>query len=112
MNIEITEGLWLDEFGELSLAEMEAWSGLTESELQQLVECDALSPVTTIEPAAGRSISAPRFSAQCLVLARAASRLRDDFDLDANGLAVALRLLDRIRELEAELHHARAQRPR
>ena len=112
MNIEIAEGRWLDEFGELSFAEMEAWSGLSATELQQLIECDALSPVTSTDTTSDADVARTRFSAQCLALARAASRLRDDFDLDANGLALALRLLNRIRELEVELHHARAQWPR
>jgi hypothetical protein len=30
--------------------------------------------------------------------------LRDDFELDSHGLAIALLLLRRIRELEVELH--------
>jgi chaperone modulatory protein CbpM len=112
VRIEITEGLWLDDASKLSLAEMEAWSGLTAAELRQLIECDALTPVAALEAVADADIAEARFSAHCLALARAASRLRDDFDLDANGLALALRLLNRIRELEAELHHARVQWPR
>ncbi|WP_369125181.1 chaperone modulator CbpM, partial [Cryobacterium sp. RTS3] len=43
--------------------------------------------------------------------ARTARRLRDDFELDGHGLAVALNLLRRIRELEAQLTHAQAKLP-
>jgi hypothetical protein len=37
--------------------------------------------------------------------------LRDDFDLDASGLLVALGLLDRVHELEREIRALRARLP-
>ena len=43
---------------------------------------------------------------------RRAQRLRSDFELDANALAVALSFLERIHELEEQLRAARAQIPR
>ena len=100
------EAIWLDEHHPCSLSELAELSGLTVAELQHLVECEALVPVAAVEAA-----TAARFSAHCLVLARTASRLRNDFDLDADGLALTLRLLNRIRELEAELLGLRAQSP-
>lgn len=115
MRIEISEaseGLWLDEHHEFSVTELVAFSGLSLAELQHLVDCEALLPVTTIEPAADLAASQARFSAECLALARTASRLRNDFDLDANGLTLTWRLIHRIRELEAELLHLRVQTPR
>jgi chaperone modulatory protein CbpM len=45
------------------------------------------------------------------VTARTAFRLRHDFELDEQGLAVALALLERVRDLEAELDALRAQLP-
>jgi chaperone modulatory protein CbpM len=107
MRIEMVEALWLDEHHQLSLTELAALSGLAAAELQHLVDCEALPPEAHVEPAAE-----VRFSAQYLTLARTASRLRHDFDLDANGLALALHLLKRIHELEVELLHLRAQQPR
>jgi chaperone modulatory protein CbpM len=114
MRIDITETsevIWLDEHHEFSLTEFVTLSGLSVSELQHLVDCEALSPAPT-KPATDTAAAEARFSADCLSLARAASRLRNDFDLDANGLTLALRLLSRIRELEAELHDLQAQSPR
>ena len=114
MSIEIIEAsgvLWLDEHHALSLTELAALSGLSAADVQQLVDCDALPPVAGAEPMAEPAAEA-RFSAQCLTLARAASRLRQDFDLDINALALTLQLLQRIHDLEAELLHLRAQRPR
>lgn len=114
MSIEIaaTEVVWIDAHYEMSLAELSAMSGLSAIELQMLVDCEALVPAAAAaEPADETHAAEVRFGAPCLALARAASRLRDDFDLDVNGLMLALRLLKRIHELEAQLHHLRAQWP-
>ena len=96
MRIEIIEATWLDESSEFSLAELAELSGLPEELLHQLVEYEALAPS---DPAA----SVPSFKAQRLADARAAFRLRQDFDLDAPGLALVLTLLERVRELESRL---------
>ena len=110
MRIEVTEALWLDEHHDLSLTELVELSGLSERELQHLVDCEALLPIAA-EAAANLNAAEARFGAQCLALVRTATRLRYDFELDTNGLALTLRLLSRIRELEAELHELRAQWP-
>ena len=101
MRIEISEaseGLWLDEHYVFSLTEIVALSGLSIAEMQNLVDCEALLPVAAVEPAADLNASQARFSAHCLALARAASRLRTDFDLDANGLALTLRSVRMLRD--------------
>ena len=104
MRIELNEVVWLDEQREMTLAELAELSGLSEAELHELEDCGAIAP---IDPDAGTQT----FSAHYLVLARTACRLRDDFELDTQGLAVALALLDRVRALEAELRDLRARRP-
>jgi len=104
MRVEVTEAVWLDEHQQFSLAELADLSGLSQAELRQLVDYEALVPA---DPGAAEV----RFGADCLVLARTACRLRDDFDLDAGGLALTLRLLDRIRSLEAQLRALHAQFP-
>ena len=108
---EASEALWVDEHHVFSQTEIVALSGLSIAELQHLLDCDALAPVAAVEAAADINASQARFSAECLALARAASRLRTDFDLDANGLALTLRLLNRIHDLEQELLDLRAQAP-
>lgn len=112
MKAEITDALWLDERIEFSVTELVSCSGLSHTELQHLIDCEALLPVAGVEALADISRSQARFSAACLTLARAASRLRDDFELDENGLAMTWRLLHRIRELEKEVSELRAQLPR
>ena len=105
MKVELTEVLWLDEQQELSLAELAGLSGLSETELRELADYGAIAPV---DPRA----EPPVFRADCVVIARTACRLRTDFELDAPGLALALTLLGRIRDLEADLRELGAQFPR
>lgn len=105
MRVELTEVLWFDERRELSLCELAERSGLTEAELRELVDSGVIAPVDPDR--------APRhFRAECIVTAKTACRLRDDFELDAHGLAVALTLIDRVRDLEEQLRDLRAKLPR
>ena len=95
--IETSAAVVLDETGTLTVAELVERSGLSEEELQVLIDCGALAP----RDAAGATW---HFSAHCVVTARTARRLRDDFALDdAHALAVVLRFMQRIEVLEAEL---------
>ena len=103
MTIE-TEVLWLDEHRLVSLTELVEFSGLREAELLDLVHSGAL-PVRD-SPEGGLV-----FSGRVVTMARTACRLRDDFELDTRGLAVALRLLERVRDLEGEISRLRAQLP-
>ncbi|HZI84725.1 MAG TPA: chaperone modulator CbpM [Casimicrobiaceae bacterium] len=105
MRVELGELTWLDEHGELTLAELSEVSGLSEAELTELEDCGAIAPV---DPAAATRT----FHAQCIVVARTALRLRHDFELDDRGLTVALALIDRVRELESELRALQARLPR
>ena len=104
MRVEITEAVWLDEHQQFSLAELADLSGLSQAELRQLIDYEALVPADPGAPEA-------RFGADCLLLARTACRLRNDFDLDTGGLALTLKLLDHIHSLEAQLRALEAQFP-
>lgn len=104
MKVELTEAVWLDERQQFSLAELADLSGLSQAELRQLIEYEALLPGDT-------GAAEVLFGAECLVIARTACRLRNDFDLDAGGLALTLTLLNRIRDLEAQMRALSAQFP-
>lgn len=104
--------VWLDEQQAFSLTEFVAMTGLSAAEVVSLMDCEALVPVTVAEPATADEKAERHFSAKYVILARAASRLRRDFELDTNALSLTLRLLDRIHALETELLELRAQRRR
>ncbi len=105
MATEHEETAWMNEHSQVTLAELALLSGLPDEMLVELVECGALFP---LDPGAAQW----NFSARCVVTMRKVGRLRDDFELDANALAVALSFLERIRELEDQLRAAHAQMPR
>jgi chaperone modulatory protein CbpM len=108
MRVELTELYWREEHRELTRRELAELSGLSEGELRALEDCGAIAPVAKVDPAD----ATPKFGAECIVAARTAFRLRNDFELDAQGLAVALALLERVHSLEDELRDLRAQLPR
>ena len=67
MKVELTEAVWLDDRGSITLVELAQCSGLTEPELVELVELGALEP---LDPQAAEW----SFGTRCIVSARAASR--------------------------------------
>ena len=88
----------------MSLADLAKLSGLSEAELSELVDCGAIVPVNT-------DSTEWIFDAGCLVVAKTARRLLNDFELDTQGLSVALTLITRIHNLETQLQDLRAQLP-
>lgn len=103
MNIEHADALWFDEHARITLGELVEISGLPEEVLRGLVECGVLAAAE----------SGPEqwiFTSGCIATVQTAKRLHQDFDLDANALALALTLLERIRELEAQLRESGAGR--
>jgi chaperone modulatory protein CbpM len=92
----------LSEQLEVALDELTRVSGLTLEEIQTLVEYGVFEP-------RGQAPGDWRFSAHHITLALRARRLRTDFDLNLAGLALALTYLERIDELERELHRLRCQ---
>jgi hypothetical protein len=102
MNAPTDDAVCLDSVTEITWTQLVSASGLPEGELRDLVRYGALVP---------RDPDAPAwtFEAHWLVVARTASRLRQDFELDPHGLAVVLSFVERIERLEAELRRVRAQ---
>jgi|SRR5690242_7500809 chaperone modulatory protein CbpM len=95
--IETTTALFLDDDGSVTAAQLVEQTGLTPHEVELLIECGAIAP---------RDFAASMwtFSARCVVTARSARRLRDEFALDdAHAVAILLRFLQRIETLEGEL---------
>jgi chaperone modulatory protein CbpM len=105
MRIAITEMLWLDRHEEISLTELAEVSGLNAAEIDELVSAGIIAPIDDTQ-------SPKKFSADSLVAARAAFRLRRDFELNAPGVTLAMTLLDQIHDLESQLRELRALLPR
>lgn len=95
---------WLSGERGLSLSELAERSGLADAEIRELVDFGAIAPV---DPQAPQWV----FSETCLVTARTACRLRAGLELEPHGVALVVSLLDRIRDLEAQLDRLRAQLP-
>jgi chaperone modulatory protein CbpM len=100
MNIVVSESIRLDESGVCSIEHLAELSGLSLAELHDLVESGVIEPVQ-------ESAEPFLFYLRYVVTAKTARRLRDDFELDRRGVAVALTLLDRIERLEQELRNRR-----
>ena len=103
MTTPIEDALYLDTVTEVTWTQLISASGLPESELTELVHYGAIQP---------RDPDAPTwtFEARFLAVAKTASRIRRDFELDPHAVSVVLCYLDRIQRLEAELNALRAQR--
>lgn len=102
MTVHITESVWLNATDICSFDHLVQVSGLSHDVLLNLVEAGILEP----------SNEDPEnyfFPNSCIVVARTARRLRDDFELDPEGLAVAVNLLRRIDKLEAQLQALQAR---
>jgi|SRR5215470_12426931 len=92
---------FLDDEPTVVLEELLDASGLVREELFELVELGAFEPA--------ESGGEWRFAARCIVQARRAARLRDDFGLNPPGMALALAYLDRIETLERQLRELECQ---
>lgn len=77
-------------------------SGLSTDEIEDLVTIGLITP-------ADEAVQPPAFALCCVLTVKTARRLRDDFQLDRHGLALALTLVQRIRELQAELKALQAR---
>jgi hypothetical protein len=98
----IEDAMCLDATAEVTWPQLVQATGLAESELRELVQYGALVP---------RDANSPTwtFEGRWLVVAKAASRLRHDFELDPYAVSVVLGYVERIQQLEAEIRTLRAQ---
>jgi hypothetical protein len=98
----IEDALQLDAIVEVTWTQLLRASGLPEGELRELVRYGALIPR---DPDA----QTWTFEGRWLVVAKKASRIRHDFELDPYGVSVVLSYVDRIASLEDEIRALRAQ---
>jgi chaperone modulatory protein CbpM len=102
MIIQVADSVWLNDTGVCSVEQLAEASGLSVDEVNDLVENGVIPPAD--------SNAHPRsYRLQYVITARTARRLRDDFELDRHGVALALTLMRRIDLLEQELQSARGK---
>lgn len=87
---------WLNEDEDCTIEHLADVSGLSVDELEDLVVSGVIWPADAAAQPRG-------FHPLHVVTVRQARRLRDDFELDSNGLALAMTLLRRIEVLERAL---------
>lgn len=102
MIIQVTDSIWLDDAGVCSLEQLAEDSGLSIEEVSDLIDNGIIVPAD--ERAEPKS-----YRLHHVITARVARRLRDDFELDRHGVALALALMRRIDDLEEELNDARVK---
>jgi len=101
MTFQFAQAVYMDDGETITFAQLVERSGLTADELRDLVECGAMTA----------DAAATRFSERCILVARTARRLRDEYALDdSHSLAVVVRLTQRIAALEGELRRHRGNR--
>ena len=104
MSTQAVQVTWLDARVTMTAAELSRTCGMSPEQLAELVEYGALAPLDKAE-------AEPHFSGACVATLRKAARLYRDFDLDLFSVAMLLGYLNRIDELEREVHSLRAHVP-
>jgi chaperone modulatory protein CbpM len=102
MIVQVTDSIWLDDSDVCTAEQLAEVSGLSSGEISDLIENNVITPVD-------RDAEPQTFRLHYMLTARTARRLRDDFELDRQGVALALTLLNQIDDLESELQAARVR---
>jgi chaperone modulatory protein CbpM len=102
MNLHLTETVWLNDTELCTLEHLAQASGLSRAELRDLIDCGTIVP-------AAENAGSEVFHLQYIIVARTARRLRDDFELNSQGMVLALNLLRRIEALERALSQAQGK---
>jgi chaperone modulatory protein CbpM len=98
-----TEFFSLDASATITLSELAECCGLSAAELDELVDYNALVPLTSVPERA--------FSAQWVTPLRSAVKMRVDFDLDVFTVAILLGQLVQIERFEREVQSLQALLP-
>ncbi|PRC91933.1 chaperone modulator CbpM [Solimicrobium silvestre] len=101
MSTNISECIWLSDHDVCSANHLIAVSGLSAEEFDELVQIGIITPIN----------DSKYYRLSYIVTANTARRLRDDFELDLHGMGLAMTLMLRIENLQAELNNARARIP-
>ncbi|HSY29355.1 MAG TPA: chaperone modulator CbpM [Burkholderiaceae bacterium] len=101
MKTTVFDSVWLSDVDVCSAKHLIEVSGLSREEFDVLVEIGVIVPISDND-------HTKAFQLHYVVTANTARKLRDDFELDLHGMALAMTLMRRIDELQKELNAARA----
>lgn len=102
MDMSPRDSIWLNDQDVCRIEYLAETSGLSIDDIEDLIDNGVIVPAQSGPP--------PRtYPLRYVVTVKAARRLRDDFQLDRHGVTLALTLLHRIDELQAELQALRAR---
>jgi chaperone modulatory protein CbpM len=104
MTMQVTHAVWLNDTQVCSIDHLVEVTGLSREEIDDLVGSGLIAP-------ADAATQPPCFHLVHVVTLRQARRLKDDFQLDRNGVALAMTLLRRIEALEQALLAAQSRLP-
>lgn len=102
MSEQSNDSIWLTATEYCRIEHLVEVSGLSIEEIEDLIETGILVP-------AKPDTAPPVFHLHCIVTVKTARRLRDDFQLESHGLTLALTLLRKVSDLEAEVAALHAQ---
>jgi chaperone modulatory protein CbpM len=102
MIVQVTDSIWLDDSDVCTVEQLAEVSGLSSEEINDLIGNNVITPID-------KDAEPQTFPLHYMLTARTARRLRDDFELDRHGVALALTLLNQIDNLESELQAARVR---
>lgn len=101
MRADLVEAAWVEDRPDLDLDELSRLAGLPREVVEELADCGVLAPSS---PAPQR-----RFSGACIATVRIARRMRQDFELDPDALAIVMKLVERIQNLESAVRELKAK---
>jgi chaperone modulatory protein CbpM len=99
MQIKDSDWQWLDAHLSIASPDLAGLTGMSESELEELVKLGSLVPLAHT----GRDLAGRAFSTACVPSLQEAARLRARFDLDLSTVSLLVGYLQRIVHLEQQV---------
>jgi chaperone modulatory protein CbpM len=105
MSTRSTAVAWLNDVELCPIEHLAETSGLAIEDIEDLIANGVIQPAPE---SGGRAAQTRLFHLRYVVTVKTAARLRDDFELERHGMTLAVTLLQRIEQLQAQLVEMRA----
>ena len=100
MKVDVAEAVWAEEPA-VDLDALSQLAGLPREVVEELVDCGVLAPLP--------GTPQWQFPGNCVTTVRIARRLRQDFELASDALAIVMTLVERIQRLESTVRDLKAR---